>query len=259
MVEYIATKVKLSPGQMQRLKSAIKNDEEMRIQINMLDIDVDTGVMLNLTKTQVDRLKGLDRGKAARITLSKTQLKSMKYLITDSSDTRKSKSKSDEAASVVEKLVELSLSPSDVEKIKKVRFNDVPGIREFDGDSIFSGLVKVALPFIKKTLPKILGTLGLAAATGGVQAAVHKKVAGKGLKRSGGAIKISKKQLEEIMKLGNLAEECKCVEKGFVDKMNKDLKMQRAGFIGTLAASLIGSLLPSLISGNGLKRANTSD
>ena len=193
--EHIDTKVRLSGGQMQRLKSAITNDEEMRIQINMLDIDVESGVMLNLTQTQVDRLKGLDRGKAARITLSRTQLKCMKSLIDSRTVTRKSKAKNDESseAAIVKKLVELSLSPSDVEKIKKVRFNDVPEIREFDGDSIFSGLVKVALPFIKKTLPKILGPLGLAAATGDVSGAAHKKTSGNGLKRSGDSIKVTKK------------------------------------------------------------------
>ena len=39
-----------------------------------------------------------------------------------------------------------------------------------------------------------------------------------------------------------------------VDKMNKDLKLQKGGFIGTLLAGLAGSILPSLLGGNGLKR-----
>ena len=57
------------------------------------------------------------------------------------------------------------------------------------------------------------------------------------------------------MKLGNA---CHCndlVEKDFINKMNKYIKEQSGKFIRTLLATLAGSLLPSLISGNGLQRA----
>ena len=113
---------------LRRLKNAIRDDVELRIQINMLDIDVGSGVILNLTQTQVNRLKSLDRGRAARITLSRTQLKSMD----DFSEVRRGSPKRDEVVEkledVTKKLVELTLTPSDVEKIKKVRFNDVPEV-----------------------------------------------------------------------------------------------------------------------------------
>ena len=39
-----------------------------------------------------------------------------------------------------------------------------------------------------------------------------------------------------------------------VNKMNNDLKAMKGGFIGTLLAGLAGSILPSLLSGKGLKR-----
>ena len=88
----------------------------LRIQINMLDIDIGSGVILNLTQTQVNRLKSLDRGRAARITLSRTQLKSMD----DFSEVRRGSPIRDEVVEkledVTKKLVELILTPSDVRK-----------------------------------------------------------------------------------------------------------------------------------------------
>ena len=51
---------------------------------------------------------------------------------------------------VVEKMVELSLTPTDVEKLKKVRFNDVPEVWEFEGD----GIASLVLPLIKNTSTK---------------------------------------------------------------------------------------------------------
>ena len=41
--------------------------------------------------------------------------------------------------------------------------------------------------------------------------------------------------------------------------MNKDLEMQKGGFLASLLGGLAASLIPSLLGGNGLKRANTSD
>ena len=156
----------------------------------------------------------MEQGRAARFTLSRTQLKSMSEPVV----------REKVVDDVTEKLVELTLTPSDVEKIKKVRFNDVPEVREFEGDSIFGTIAKVALPFIKKTLPKLLGTLGLAAATGAVSGATHKATSGKGLKLVGETIKVSKGQMKKMMELGNFTEKNNMIEKSFIDKMNKDLK-----------------------------------
>ena len=77
MSNYITVKVRLSENQRRRLRSAIKNDSDLRLQINMLDVGNENGLALNLTQAQVSRLKSLGKGRAARITLSKTQLKSL--------------------------------------------------------------------------------------------------------------------------------------------------------------------------------------
>ena len=79
------------------------------------------------------------------------------------------------------------------------------------------GIASVILPFAKKVLPKLLGTLGLAAATGAVSGATHKATSG-----------------------NNIVE-----------------PEMEGGFIWTLLAGLAGSLLPALIGGKSIYRAGT--
>ena len=114
-------------------------------------------------------------------------------------------------------------------------------------------MASLVLPFVKNVLPKVLGTLGLTAATGAVSGAANKKASGKGIKRVGGSIKISKGNLEKMMKVAKFVDERTNNKCKIVDRMNRDLKMHKSGFIGTLLAGLAGSILPSLLSGNGLK------
>ena len=68
----------------------------------------------------------------------------------------------------------------------------------------------------------------------------------------GSTIKVSKKQLNDMMKVANLIDSNTNKYK-IVNKMNKDLKCMKGGFIGTLLAGLAGSILPSLLSGKRLK------
>ena len=241
MSNCITVKVRLSENQRRRLKSAIKNDSDLRLQINMLDVGNENGLALNLTQAQVNRLKSLGKGRAARITLSKTQLKSL----------------DDDEDKPVDKMISLSLTPSDIEKIKKVRFNDIPEVFEFEGNSIFGSIAKIALPLVKNIATKILPTLGLAAATGAISGAAHKKTSGRGLYRAGDSLKLSKKELEDMMKIANLMEDRKMLDSGFVKRMNKDLKQQKGGFLSALLGGLAASLIPSLISGKGLYRAGS--
>ena len=82
-------------------------------------------------------------------------------------------------------MVELSLTPGDVEKLRKVGFNDIPEIHEFEGNNIFRTIGKSAIPLINNTLPKVLGTLGLTAATG----ATHKTTSGRDSKQTGDSVR----------------------------------------------------------------------
>ena len=155
-----------------------------------------------------------------------------------SEKTTAKKRKSDKMVDCVfEKMAELILTPADIEKIEKVRFNDIPEARELErqeGESIFETIAKLAIPFIRNTLPKVLGTLGLEAATGCVQAAVRNKVSGKGIRMVGGTIKVTKGQLEDVMKLGNIAEECGCMKTSLVNPIVQDIRKLSGGLLVSL-------------------------
>ena len=106
-----------------------------------------------------------------------------------------------------------------------------------EGENIF----KLALPFIKKVLPKVLGTLGLAAASGGISGAVHKAA-------SGGSIYTK----SEYDITDDLYKEM--YGSSIAASLGSQVGVtQSGGFIGTLIASLAGALLPSLL-GNGVKQ-----
>ena len=171
MTEYVEVKILLTQAQQTKLRMAIENDNEVILQIKKENVDHSGGSTLKLTRTQIARLNQLEDGKSARLTFSRTQLKSIK-------DTRTRVKK------VTDAMVELSLTPLDVEKIKKVKFNDIPEVYEFEGD----GIASLILPFVKNVLPKVLGTLGLAAATGAVSGAANKKASGRGIRRVGGTL-----------------------------------------------------------------------
>ena len=137
MTEYVEVKILLTQDQQTKLRMGIENDTEVVLQVKKENVDHSGGGTLKLTKTQIARLNQLEDGKSARLTFSKTQIKSIK-------DTRTRVKK------VTDQLVKLSLTPLDVEKIKKVRFNDIPAVNEFEGD----GIASLVLPFVKNVLPK---------------------------------------------------------------------------------------------------------
>ena len=129
------------------------------LQIKYEQVDQDPEIILNLTQRHVDKLKDLSAIRAFRLNFSKTQLMLLKKAVVVPSTVRTpaKESKSDMMVNgVVEKMVELTLTPSDNEKIKKVRYIDIPKVHEFEGESIFGTIAKLAIPFIKNTLPKAL-------------------------------------------------------------------------------------------------------
>lgn len=67
MSNYIKSKIYLSEGQISKFKSALKNDKDVTLQI---DLTKSPNYDIYLTKTQIDKIT-----KGKRITLSKTQLK----------------------------------------------------------------------------------------------------------------------------------------------------------------------------------------
>ena len=193
MTEYVEVKILLTQAQQTKLRMAIEHDEEVILQIKKENVDQPGGSTLKLTRTQLERLNKLDAGKSARLTFSKTQLKAIKGVRTS---TKK----------VVEKMAELSLTPTDVEKLKKVRFNDIPEVWEFEGD----GIASLILPFIKNTLPKVLRTLGTSSSYWEPYLEqLIRRLREEELNRVGkeGSIKISKNNLEKMMQMANVVDE----------------------------------------------------
>ena len=240
MSSYKTVSIRLSPSQLTKLRNAIKNDEGITIQVGSRNVNGNGNVTLNLTDSQINKIDKLASGKQVRLNLSKTQLKSLGRDAGKSNDGK----------------ISLTVTPNQIKAIEG-ELGKLMALADYDESQSGTGLgaiFKLALPFVKNTLPKVLGTLGMAAATGAVSGATHKAISGKGLRRTtGGKIDLSRKELEDIMKLGN---SCQChgiVKDGFVNKMNKDIKEQRGKFLPMLLGSLAASLIPSLL-GKGLKR-----
>ena len=243
---YESVPMKLTDSQLKKVSTAVKNGDSVTIQVSKKSMGSPGNIVLNLTNRQVTKLNGLQSSET-RILLSKTQLKGVHV---NSSPPANVKSSAD---------LQFKVTGAQKDKIanelqKLMILNDVSESQFQDGEGIGS-IFKLALPFVKKILPKVLGTLGLAAASGAVSGATHKATKGKGIRRVGGTINLNKSELEEMMKLGNACHCNKIVPANFVKKMNDDVKEMKGGFIGTLLAGLAGSLLPSLFSGNGLRRA----
>ena len=243
---YESVPMKLTDSQLKKVSTAVKNGDSVAIQVSKKSMGSPGNIVLNLTNRQVTKLNGLQSSET-RILLSKTQLKGTHV---NSSPPANVKSSADLQFKVTG--VQKDKIANELQKL--MILNDVSESQFQDGEGIGS-IFKLALPFVKKILPKVLGTLGLAAASGAVSGATHKATKGKGIRRVGGTINLNKSELEEMMKLGNACHCNKIVPANFVKKMNDDVKEMKGGFIGTLLASLAGSLLPGLLTGNGLRRA----
>ena len=181
MTEYHEITVNFSPSQVQNIKSGIKNKTSVRVQLSRESLN-NGNVLFPLTKTQVDKLSKLDSGKSARITLSNAQLSKFNVGKSDAGSETIPFNLTVKNNAELKKLMLLSEAGSNLEKL-------------FEGKGLGS-IFKVALPFIKKVLPKVLGTLGLAGASGAISGIAHRKV-------SGGTIDLTKSEVENAMEFGN--------------------------------------------------------
>ena len=232
--------VRLSENQVRKVIKAINEDVSVRLRLG--DGTIPTYLML--TQTDINHL-----AKSSQVHLSKTQLKSNKHIFELLQRTPKAPATPKKSLSInplpivkdpgkeIKKIItdyKQSLSAQDLDQISAM-INNLLMLKEppQNGESIF----KLALPFIKQVLPKVLGTLGLAAASGAVSGATHKATSGRGAKYTKGDAMIIQDLYGKMYG-----------KSIFADKME-------GGFIGTLLAGLAGSLLPSLLGGKGLYRA----
>ena len=211
-----------------KVNRGIKDESEVTIQIGMKNIVGGHGngnIVLNLTDTQVKKLLGLTEGKQMRFTLSKTQLMSMKSgekskkvegVVGKSKKVKgavggkevKSKVKDDISSKIKE--INLAVTAKERGKINNeiVRLMTlldldeskvVKDLERQENDGI-GAIFKLALPFVKKVLPKIASTLGLAGLSGLTSGLTHRAVKGKGLQRAG-VIKLRKSEMKDLMRL----------------------------------------------------------
>ena len=97
--------------------------------------------------------------------------------------------------------------------------------------------MKVAVPLDKN----ILGPLAITAAASVIDAGIQKKIHGSGTT----TLIISKKEMNDIMKIVQALEDSNILLKGVTKTIKKETKEQKGGFIsmllGTLGASLLGN------------------
>ena len=191
---YYRHEVRLSENQVKKIIKAINDDASVRIRLG--DGAISTHLML--TQTDINHLT-----KSSQVHLSKTQLKSNKHildLLHKSPGTTAAPKKFlsinplpvvKDPGKEIEKLIEDYRQNLTVEELDDIgtMINNLLTLKEppQEGEGIFA----LALPFIKQVLPKVLGTLGLAAASGAVSGATHKATSGRGTKYTKGDAQIT--------------------------------------------------------------------
>ena len=119
---------------------------------------------------------------------------------------------------------------------------------------ILGPLLKTGLPLLKSVI-KLLGLLGLTAASSAITAGVQKKIYGSGTT----TLVISNEEMNEIMKIVQTLQDSNILLKGVTKTIKTETKKQKGGFLsmllGTLGASLFDDLLPRNLSGKGTVRA----
>jgi hypothetical protein len=222
----------LADSQRTKLKKALNNKEPVTIEIRKSQINGPD--ILNLTKSQINKINRLEAGKGGQLKLSRTQITSM------SSHTPI-----------------FTLSRTDALQAKEAMQQILEHSDKLQTGGFLGAIGKVVLPFIKNILPKVLGSLGLAAATGAISGATHKATSGQGITRAGHGIKLSKRELEQLLKVVNVCQANRIISQGTTSKIMQDLKDQKGGSIAMLLGSLAASILPALLSGKGMYRAGS--
>ena len=220
MTQYNSLNVKLSNSQLNKLKSAIKNETDVALRLSSNVIGNSSNNTnfpheLFLTNRQVANIcKAFANNLSTDIKFSKAQL-----------------SKMIQSGGFLGKL----LGP----------------------------LLKTGLPLIKsviKPLAKsVLVPLGLTAAASAADAGIHKKVLGSGSDHNNTILIISNDKMDDILKIVKSLEDSGVLLKGVSERIQKEAKEQRGGFLsmllGTLGASLLGDILSKGLSGKGVIRA----
>ena len=219
MTQYNSLNVKLSNSQLSKLKSAIKNgnDVVLRLSSNMVgnsNENTNFPHELLLTNRQVGNIcKAFANHLSTDIKLSKTQL-----------------SKMIQSGGFLGRLL---------------------------GPLLKTGL-PLMKSVIKPLAKNVLIPLGLTAAASAADAGIHKKILGSGHNNNTTLI-ISNDEMDDILKIVKSLEDSGELLKGVSETIQHEAKEQRGGFLSmllrTLGASLLGDVLSKGLSGRGVIRA----
>ena len=118
---------------------------------------------------------------------------------------------------------------------------------------ILGPLLKTGLPLLKSVI-KLLGLLGLTAASSEIDAGVQKKTYGAGTT----TLVISNEEMNDLMKIVQALEDSNILLKSVTKAIKNETKEQKGGFLsmllGTLGAALLGDLLTKHLSEKGIKK-----
>ena len=219
MTQYNSLNVKLSNSQLSKLKSAIRNENDvvLRISSNMVGNSGDNTKFpheLLLTNRQVENIrKAFANHLSTDIKLSETQL-----------------SKMIQSGGFLGRLL---------------------------GPLLKTGLPLIK-SVIKPLAKSVLIPLGLTAAASVADAGIHKKILGSGHNNNTTLI-ISNNEMDDILKIVKSLEDSGVLLKGVSETIQHEAREQRGGFLnmllGTLGASLLGDILSKGLSGKGVIRA----
>ena len=219
MTQYNSLNVKLSNSQLSKLKSAIKNENDvvLRSSSNMVgnsNENTNFPHELLLTNRQVENIrKAFANHLSTDTKLSKSQL-----------------SKMIQSGGFLGRLL---------------------------GPLLKTGL-PLMKSVIKPLAKSVLIPLGLTAAASATDAGIHKKILGSGHNNNTTSI-ISNDEVDDILKIVKFLEDSGVLFKGVSETIQYGAKEQRGGFLsmllGTLGASLLGDVLSKGLSGRGVIRA----
>ena len=219
MTQYNSLNVKLSNSQLSKLKSAIKNENDvvLRISSNMVGNSNDNTNFpheLLLTNRQVENIRKVFANHLSTdIKFSKTQLSKM------------------------------------------IQSGGFLGRRL--GPLLKTGL-PLMKSVIKPLAKSVLIPLGLTAAASVADTGIHSKILGSGHNNNKTLI-ISNDEMDDILKIVKSLENSGVLSKGVSETIQHEAKEQRGGFLsmllGTLGASLLGDILSKVLSGKGVVRA----
>ena len=222
MTQYNSLNVKLSNSQLNKLKSAIKNETDvvLRLSLNMIGNHNDETNFpheLLLTNRQVTNLhKTFDNNSSADITLSKTQLSEM---------------------------------------IQSGGFlGRLPG-------PLFKKRLTLIKNVIKPLAKSVLIPLGLTETASTADGRIHKKILGsrcydpRAIGSGTTTLIISNDEMEDIIKIVKSLEGSGLLLKGVSETIQNEVKEQKGGFLSIVLGTLGASLLVSMLAGKGKNRA----